>query len=271
MKKTILLLMWLLVASYNFAQTGRATDYLRNLPKDLKLENSIRTYRMTTDYYNYNLGCDFLAKVRTEGIITYGLGDSVRWNDVYVSGWRTSDTDFPKGVKKDYIENFTYIPDEHILTPEFFQENIPEADPLIMNLVWDAMGFEVFAYACWDSLTLNKEFQAKSINSAIQIANIGTFDNKDTRITWTCITEMNGEICAIFKYSCMNNPLFVEWENMTMKGRSHYWGEVYVSLSNKQIEYANLMEDVLTDVTTKGVADNALGYTVRTIAFLRIN
>ena len=269
MKKTILLLAWLFVANHTFAQTERAVDYLHHLPNDLKLDNSIRSYQMTTDYYNYNFSGVFLGKERVEGTITYGLADSIRLNDVYVSNSRTLDADFPKGVKKDYVENFTYVFGVHLVSPEFFQENMPEADPLIMNLIWDAMGFEVFAYECWDSLTLNKEFQAKSINSALQIANIGTFENKDTRITWIGITEMNHEICAIFKYSVMNNPLSITLENMTMKGRSHYWGEVYVSLSDKQIECANLTEDVLSDTTIKGLTDNVLGYTVRTIAFLR--
>jgi hypothetical protein len=72
------------------------------------------------------------------------------------------------------------------------------------------------------------------------------------------------------KYSVMNNPLKVELENMTMTGRSHYWGEVYVSLSDKHIEYVSLYEDVLTDIKMQGISDNILGYTVRTIILSKI-
>jgi hypothetical protein len=55
-----------------------------------------------------------------------------------------------------------------------------------------------------------------------------------------------------------------------MSGRSHYWGEIYVSLSDKQIEYANLTEDVLTNEKIKGQANSISGYVVRTIDFSRV-
>jgi hypothetical protein len=67
----------------------------------------------------------------------------------------------------------------------------------------------------------------------------------------------------------MNGKLNLNLENIKMKGRSHYWGEVYVSLSDKQIEYANLSEDVITDVAIKGQPDNYLGYTVRKIELIK--
>ena len=35
---------------------------------------------------------------------------------------------------------------------------------------------------------------------------------------------------------------------MTLTGRSHYWGEIWVSLATKQIEYATLQEDVLGEM-----------------------
>ena len=82
---------------------------------------------------------------------------------------------------------------------------------------------------------------------------------------------MNNEICAILKYIAMNNPLKIELENMSLSGRSHYWGEVYVSLIDKQIEYASLTEDVLTDVKIKGQPNNVRGYTIRTINLSRVN
>ena len=69
----------------------------------------------------------------------------------------------------------------------------------------------------------------------------------------------------------MNNPVKVKTDFIAMVGRSHYWGEVYVSLSDKQIEYASLSEDVVTDVSITGQADNILGYTVRNIILLKIN
>ena len=68
----------------------------------------------------------------------------------------------------------------------------------------------------------------------------------------------------------MNNPLKIELEGIKMSGRSHYWGEVYVSLVDKEIEYATLSEDVIADVLLKGQPQNILGYTVRSITLSRI-
>jgi len=254
------------------AQQINPTDYLSSLPNNIELDNTVkRSYQMTTDYYDYNLKGDFLNKKRVTGTITHGLnGNSVQWNDVCISFSNTLNAEFSKGEYKDFMHNFTYIPNEEVLTQEFFNKNLPKADPHIMNLIWDALAFDALAYSYWNSLRLNEEFQAKSMNSELKLANIGTFENKDIRITWLGITKINDKLCAILKYSVMNNPLKVEFENISMSGRSHYWGEIYVSLSDKQIEYANLTEDVLTDMQIKGQANNMLGYTVRTIDLVKV-
>ncbi len=272
MKTLILFSVLLITFSVNAAnaQKENKANYLNRLPSGIELDKSIiRSYHMTTDYYDYNLKRDFLGKRRIAGIITYE-GDLAQWENVYFSESKNLDTDFPIGNKQDYMQNFRYQPNENTLTAEFFKGNLPKADPSIMNLIWDALGFDALAYSCWDSLNLNEEFRAKSMNFEFKIANIGTFENKDIRITWLGITEINNKICAILKYSVMNNPLDIEYKNMLMSGRSHYWGEIYVSLSDKQIEYANMTEDVLTDVKIKGQENNILGYTIRYITFSKI-
>jgi len=254
------------------AQEKTQLDYLDQLPEGLELDNSIqRKYIMTTDYFDYDLKGNFLRKRRLTGEYTCGLeGDSARWNNVYISQLDDLESPFPKGMKQDYMENFNYKPDENVLTEDFFMK-IPEANMFIKNLVWDVMGFDVFAYSCWDSLKLNKEYHSLELNSEVELAGEGTFENKDIILTWIGITEKNNEMCAIIKFSVMNNPLKVETDIITMTGRSHYWGEVYVSLSDKQIEYAALSEDVVTDVSVSGQADNFLGYTVRYITLSKIN
>ena len=249
------------------AQEENPINYLRQLPKNLELDKAIiRSYQMTTDYYDFDLKSNFSGKRRITGIITYGPDEnSAQWKDVYFSESKNSDETFPQGKKIAFLQHFKYQPTEKVLTTDFFKNHLPEADPFVMNLIWDALAFESLAYCCWDSLKLNEEFRAKEINSKMEIANIGTFENKDITITWLGVTEINNEICAILKYSVMNNPLDVTFENTSMKGRSHYWGEIYVSLSDKQIEYATLTEDVLTDVKLKNQPEHIIGYTVRTI------
>ncbi len=106
------------------------------------------------------------------------------------------------------------------------------------------------------------------MNTSVDLAGEGTFENKDFKIKWLGITKINNEIYAIIKYSTMNNKVNVEMENLTMSGRSHYWGEIYVSLADKHIEYATLMEDVITDLLIKGLPRN-IGYGVRNITLSR--
>ena len=138
------------------------------------------------------------------------------------------------------------------------------------NLVWDLSCIQTFAWYRWDLLKLNEELSAGEINSEITIPGVGSFENKDIRITWIGITKMNNEICAIFKYIAMNNPLQMDNSNVTIKGRSHYWGNIYVSLSDKQIEFADLYEDVIMDIKVAGQADNNYANTVRKITLGKI-
>lgn len=272
MKTTIIILTLAFVVSSNMAnaQKRNLVNYLDQLPKGLELDVSERSYTMTTDYFDYDLKGNFLRKKRLTGDITAEFdGDSVRWNDVYISQVNDLKTPFPKGMKQDYMENFTYKQTDDVLKDEFF-EKIPEANMLVKNLIWDKLGFDIFAYCCWDSLMLNKAHHAKELNSEVDLSGEGTFENKDIVLTWIGITEMNNEICAIIKYSVMNNPLQLDFDNVTVSGRSHYWGEIYVSLSDKQIEYVTLLEDVITNVRIEGQAENILGYTVRNITLSRI-
>ncbi|MDR0743781.1 MAG: hypothetical protein LBF05_05450 [Tannerella sp.] len=179
------------------AQKENPVNYLSCLPAGLTLDRSVaRSYRMTTDYYNFDLKSNFSEKNRLTGSIIY-TGDSALWKDVYYAESDALGAAFPTGIKKNFLQNFKYRPDEKVLTAEFFKNNLPEAAPLIMNLIWDALAFDALAYCCWDSLKLGKEFSPQEMNSEVKLADIGTFENKDIKITWLGITEINNEICAI--------------------------------------------------------------------------
>ncbi|MCC8197173.1 MAG: hypothetical protein LIP06_00965 [Tannerellaceae bacterium] len=263
------LMMITFTANRTFSQTVNTSTYLNSLPSIERDKSQTRSYHMTTDYFDYGLSGEFRVKTRIAGNLTC-KNDSVQWKDVYSSNSKSLNTEFPNGRKVNYMENFKYKQGSEIISADFFMKNLPEADPLVMNLMWDVMGFDVFAYEYWDSLKLNAEFKAIDVNIEMEIA-YGTFENRDTRITWLGITEINEEVCAILKYSVMNNPLYLEYENFIMKGRSHYWGEVYVSLSDKQMEYANLTEDVLMEVKEKGSSESDIKYTVRYITMSKVD
>jgi len=56
----------------------------------------------------------------------------------------------------------------------------------------------------------------------------------------------------VIDYRAFFNPLDIATAAMTLKGRSHYWGAIWVSLATRQIEYATLDEDVLGELTLAG-------------------
>lgn len=237
-----------------------------SLPKDLEVDKSTsQTYRMTTDYFDYDLQANFIKKARVIGNFTCFLqGDSIKCNDVFISESNQLNEPFPGGVKQLAFENFMYLQSPAVLEKKFFSE-IPNIDFRLKNHIWDFLSFDVFVYPHWNSLKLNTVFKANNFDGEVNMANDGIFENKEIQLKWIGITQFNNEQCAIIKYPQMNGKLNLDLENINMIGRSHYWGEIYVSFKSKQIEYANLTEDVITDVLFKGQDNRFKGYTVRKI------
>lgn len=269
MKKILLYLAFIFTFSFTTeAQKETPADYFDRLPKKIISDNSIiSSYKIKTDIRDYDLKGNLIRDKSVSGEYTYGLnGDSVRWNNVFVL--TTNDLGDKICVKQDVMENLTYIPAN---VNSDLIDKIHDDNFFLANLVWDVIAIESFAYLCWDSLKLNRPFFAKAIDSEVDLAGKGTFINNEAMITWTGITQINNETCAIIKYSTMNNKVKVETSDVTVDGRSHYWGEIYVSLSDQQIEHATLTEDVITNVSLKGQSNNFLGYTVRQIYVLKSN
>lgn len=81
---------------------------------------------------------------------------------------------------------------------------------------------------------------------------VGTFHNRDVVLQWIGRSERNGQDCAVIQYQAFFNPLDIAMTGLTMKGRSDYWGQIWVSLATKQIEYGTLYESVVADMQLPG-------------------
>ena len=55
-------------------------------------------------------------------------------------------------------------------------------------------------------------------------------------------------------YTALMNPFELANGGMTMKARSHYWGQIWVALADRQIEYATLYEVVAGELKLPGAA-----------------
>jgi len=256
---------------YAWTQKSHQQDFPEKLPDNLILDSETeRSYHVITDYLDYDLKGNFIRKTRVSGKYTNIPGcDSVKWNEVRLAFSGSEKEEFPRGDRKDYMEDFRYIPGPETINASFFSD-LPVSDMRVRNLIWDMFMFEYFAYLDWDSLEINTDYPVIDANLSIDLAGQGTFSNSDIRLNWNGITRMNDELCARIHFSAMNNPLSIEMESFSMEGRSHYWGDILVSLVDKEIEHASLSEDVITDVSITGQPQNFLGYTVRYMSVEKI-
>lgn len=241
------------------AQTDASlAKYLDHLP-DLKLsEPTPQRYLVTSDYINLDIFGNFINKTRVEGEYTRGYqnGD-VRWNHVQIASASTREGLFLDWAPQDYMENFTYSPQSNLMDAAAFP-SFPPGSFQAKNLVWDVLTLEIVAWSYFDSLQLNKSYRPTNINGAVPLAGEGTFENRDFQIIWTGISKMNEEYCLLIEFRAFDNPLVVDTEQLKLRGRSHYWGEVWISLKDKQIEHAVLYEDVVMKMNLNGMKDEQL-------------
>jgi hypothetical protein len=270
-------LLWLaIMISFVNSLSAQVNDYKDllysgKLPAGLRLkENSPQQYKMITDYYNHDILGDLLSKMRVTGIYTRGLDSGfVKWNNVRIAQAASKDQPFPEGTKQEYMENFTYVPSAGMMGSSPYK-NFPPNSEFEKNLVWDVMGFEVFAYPYFDSLRINVPFRAKQVNGKVELEGLGEFENKNITLTWTGISMMHNETCAVIEYLALGNPLDFKTDLFNMKGRSNYWGTIWLSLNDKQIEQAVLYEDVNMEMQLKGQEKSQLSNTTREIIFNKI-
>jgi hypothetical protein len=254
-----------------FAQQDVFQKYLNILPKDLKLtEPGPQKYRITADYFNSDIFGNFINKTRATGDYTRGFADgTVKWNQVKIANGSTRQGPFENAAPHKYMENFTYTPSAKMLEAGSFT-SFPPNSFHTKNLVWDMLAIENFAWVYFDSLNLNQTFRPANIHDEIPLAGEGTFQNKDIQLMWIGISQLNNELCALIDYRTLDNPLVVDTEQLKIKGRSHYWGTIWVSLKDKQIEHATLYEDVVMDMKFSNQANQLMNST-RIIQFEKLN
>jgi hypothetical protein len=259
-------------ATFTAAQQDILAKYLNVLPKELKLkEQSPQKYRITADYFNGDIFGNFINKTRVTGDYTRGFNDgTVKWNKVKIANGDTRQGSFETPVSQDYMENFTYVPSEKMLEASSFS-SFPANSFHTKNLIWDMLAIERFAWGYFDSLELNQTFKPANSQEELSLAGEGTFKNRDIQLKWMGISQMNGELCALIEYRTFDNPLVIDTEQIKIKGRSHYWGTIMVSLKDKQIEHAILYEDVVMDMKTKSQTNSQLINSTREILFEKLN
>jgi hypothetical protein len=220
-----------------------------NLPAGTAVKDSgPRTYRFVVDYNNANGRGEIFQRQRLTGEYTRGLsGGEVVWKNITDTTVQGAATPFGPPQKVDFMEGFHYRNDLGLtMAPDFFK-GFPPTAIMERNLVWDTGMFEMFGQNYFDHLKLNEPYHILS-NQDINMPGVGTFHNHDVILQWVGRSRRNGGDCALINYEAFLNPVDIAVAGMTLKGRSDYWGQIWVSLATRQIEYATLNEVVVGDL-----------------------
>jgi hypothetical protein len=269
---TIVITVSLIVNSGSlFSQKSiKVKNFPESLPKIELEEKTPQKYLLLIDNQNFDIYGNPGSKSRITAEYTRGFkNDSVKWNNVRIAQSRNFNETFTEGEKQSSMENYSYVVSDEVSKGTFFKVT-PETDLQIKTLAWDMFMFEIIAWNFWDALKLNIEYSNRKMNSLVQFEGLGTIENKDMLITWTGVTKKNGKLCAIIQFNSMNNPLNFNTNNTEIKGRAHFWGNTYVSLSDKQIEYGELYEDVLMDIITNGQEPAIKAYATKKLTLEKI-
>ncbi|MDQ2775440.1 MAG: hypothetical protein M3Y57_11070 [Acidobacteriota bacterium] len=136
------------------------------------------------------------------------------------------------------------------LKPGFFK-GFPPTAVFERDLVWDTGMIEYFGQDFFERLELNRPYQVSS-NENVNMPDVGTFHNRQVILEWIGNSKRNGRDCALIQYRAFLNPLEIGSGSMNLKGRSDYWGQIWVSLAAKQIEYATIYENVSGEMQLAG-------------------
>jgi hypothetical protein len=206
-------------------------------------DNGPRTYRFTVDYDTANTKGEIIRRQRLTGDYTRGLeGGEVIWKNVAQADANGATAPFGPAQKRDFMEGFRYKNDPaSTLRPEFFK-SFPATAVFERNLVWDTGMMEMFGQD-FEHLKLNEPY-SPAIDQDVNMPGVGTFRNHRVVLEWIGRSQRNGQDCALIKYQAFFNPLSIANGGMSLIGRSDYWGELWVSLATKQIEYGTIYENV---------------------------
>jgi hypothetical protein len=210
-----------------------------------------RSYRFVVDHTVTDTTGNVVQRQRVSGEYTRGLpGPDGLWKNVTVAESNGPAELTAAGQKREFMEGFRYRVGpgrlDDTMKPDFFK-GFPPTAVFERNLVWDTGMLEMFGQEQFTHLKLNVPYRIIS-SEEVHMPGVGTFQNRDVYLTWTGRSQRNGTECALIQYRAFFNPLEIANGGMTLKGRSHYWGEIWVSLATRQIEYATLYEDVLGEL-----------------------
>jgi len=216
------------------------------------IDEGSRAYRFTVEYQSANPQGAIVLRQRISGEYKRGLaGGEVEWRDVAQSEAHGPSGPFGAAQKRDFMERLRYKNDLGVTMQPGFFKAFPATAVFERNLVWDTGMIELFGQGYFDQLKLNQPYHAMT-DQSVKMPGMGTFHNRDVILEWVGNSHRNGQDCAVIDYRAFLNPLQIDAGGMTLRARSDYWGQIWVSLKTRQIEYGTLYENVTGELKLPG-------------------
>ncbi|MEW6741881.1 MAG: hypothetical protein AB1486_03895 [Planctomycetota bacterium] len=257
--------------------TKSVDEWLAELPAGLVARGEeLQTYRVTSILHNRDLTGNVLNKLRLTAEYSRRTEDGgvhCRWSKVRLAAPPDPSKPFPEGELLDFMEGFSYVVTEEIAGEALYRK-VPDENTkhLVKTLVWDAATFEPFFWDHFDQFRLNEQLTVSELEDFdVQKGDWGKLKLRDLRMAWIGISEKHDETCALIKYESFSNPVHSDTEVMNVNGRSLYWGCLWISLEDKQVEHATLNEDVFMEITSPGGGGKRMMDMQREVVFDRID
>jgi hypothetical protein len=276
MKNSIFLIfVFWLFANDLIAQNNQFDNFFTMNPGTIEMHDSeIQEYDVTLKWHNLDALSG--SKINCNAVkATYITGlehDYVKWSNVSIAQIHDFNQVSFSGTPLPAFDDFTYIAMDTTFLSEKLYEIIPENQrDLAKWLVSDAVQMHGLALYIFDSLEFNKAFFPKLLeNYNVKFENWVTFTSRYQKLIWSGISKHNGEICAIVKFESFYNPVEINTQQMIVNGRSLYYGEMWISLSDKQVEFASMVEDVVMKMTGAMFPEEQLINLQREIVFTKL-
>lgn len=208
-----------------------------------------QTYRLEYRFFNRDVAGATGSRTCVTADYTRGLeGNMIRWSNVLIASADGADTPMPVGDPLEVMDGFQYGISEEIVQESLY-ERFPANDlrDLVKTMVWDGMMIEMFDMMLpgFDQLTLNEFHPVPEYDGfEVEMCEWGSLKMRDLNLKWSGVSRVNDEPCALVLYQSMSNPV----DAFAIKGRSCYWGQVWISLEDWQIECLTMNEDVVLEV-----------------------
>lgn len=276
MKTSIIIVASLILCVYNLiAQDNIIDKYLDVELREINADSiALQEYNVSLKWQNLDaLNGKSLNCNEVDAKFFYDPADNkARWQDVKISS-KTNFREEPENSVRLYaLDGFEYESlSTDFLKDDFYQEIPSDLRDLAKWLVSDGIQMHGLAYYVLDSLKFQHLFRPLLLEGKeVKFQNWVTFTNRYQLLTWSAITRHNNEICAVIKYESEYNPVEADTPEMSFKGRSLYYGEIWVSLIDRQVEYSVMFEDVVMNLKRDNFPDGQLIDLQRQIIFNKV-